>query len=154
MKHIAPFLVITILLLSCQFLAPQPVDMDAVNTAAYDTAIAMISSEQTMIARVATATYPPTAIPTLIISPTPSITPSPFPAEIASLLQDKCEIPWGGVTSAFTTWSPGIIQYGDKGCRLPIFSPNRKYLAYATLERPENQDVYVETIKILQIATG
>lgn len=157
MRQITLFFVCAILLFSCPLLTPEPVDMDMVNTAAYNTALAMISNEQTMTASVPTATFTPTYSPTPTPFPTStqSFTPSPFPTEIAALLQSKCEIemPWHKVTGVYRIRLP-IEKYEGKGCRLPLFSPNRKYLAYAMPDKQENQDLYVESIKVLETVTG
>src|SRR5512138_3823468 len=162
MKQIILFSISVVLFFSCFLITPRPtnideIDMDAISTAAYQTALAAISNEQTMTASVWTATYTPTLFPTPTPSPTslPSLTASPFPAEIETLLQGKCEMPWHQAIGNFAVKSPGLFErYINKGCRLPVLSPNQKYLAYLTPGKLENQDVYVETVNILQTSTG
>lgn len=163
MRQVILFSITVVLLFSCFLITPQPtkideIDMDAISTAAYQTALAEINNDQTMTANVWTATYTPTLFPTPIPSPTPmpSLTPSPFPAKIKTLLQGKCDVPWQHEGTAWGIRAPDIFKkYGGKGCRLPIFSPNGKHLAYVTAERPKSQDIlYVETIRVLQIVTG
>jgi hypothetical protein len=155
MKQITLSFVIAILLVSCFFITPQPREFDqtAIHTAAWQTAVAQITLSATAQAPTATNTIPPS--PTLPYSPTASLTPSPFPAEIESLLQGKCEKPWQSVLGVNIPSGFFLIpKYGDKGCKLPIFSPNKEYLAYVTLDVQENEDAYVDAVKILQTTTG
>ncbi len=162
MKQITPFLVAAILLFSCPIATPSPVEVDttntaarqthdAINTAAFQTAMDRITTDQTMTASVWTATYTPTYLPTSTQSPTsmPSMTPSTFPAEIESLLRNKCPMPWRSVFSVPIGSYDLTERYGDKGCILPTFSPDRKYLAYVTLDTPKDREKFVDAVKIL-----
>lgn len=153
MKHITLFSVIAILLISCPFVTPEPGESDpnAINTAALQTAQAGIV--QIMTASAPPATSTPTSSPTLTQFPTltPSLTPTPFPEDVEALLLGKCNDPW---QNAFVVnVAPmAAAHYGDKGCKLPTFSANRKYLAYVTLVE-DNDSRYVDTVRVLQPGT-
>ncbi len=155
MKHIAPFFLAAILLFSCPSLTPQPTDhdYDAIYTAAIETAMVIIHSEQTITAAALTEaptfTQLPTSTPTPFPTPTPSLTPSPFPTEIESLLRDRCPMPWRSVFAVAISSYGYFERYGDKGCILPTFSANRKHLAYVTLDKPRDQSMYVDTVRIV-----
>ncbi len=158
MKKIFPFFVVAVVLYSCLLLVflithlpPRPIDTNSINTAAYNTALAMIIREMTMTAGVPTTTFTPTPAysPTPIPTLTPSLTPSPFPAEIQSLLRDRCPMPGRDAFAAQIGSYNLIERYGDKGCILPTFSLDRKYLAYVNLDRPKDRDKYVDTVKVL-----
>jgi hypothetical protein len=97
----------------------------------------------------------PTTTPTPTLAPTftPTVSPTPFPLEIKAILQDKCNKPWASLVGPAI--SPGIdfSLYDKDGCKLPVFSPARKYLAYATLDHQDSQDVWIDSVKVLEINT-
>lgn len=80
-------------------------------------------------------------------------TPSATPPDIASLLSDRCEQPWED-TPDFKYPIEYIERYDENGCKLPVFSPDRTYLAYVTLARDQEQETYVDTVRLVRSDTG
>ncbi len=95
----------------------------------------------------AQSTVPISAL-TLTFTPFPIA--SPFPPEIASLLGTKC------MRFDETVHNQFISLYGDKGCKLPVLSPDGKHLAYVTLIRQEKGTsiYFVDAVKIIKVGTN
>jgi hypothetical protein len=83
---------------------------------------------------------------------TPWPTPLPIPAQIAVLLPPECEKLAADVYTD-PSWQYLTRDYGEKGCKLPLLSPDGKYLAYVTLKRRKNETgvYFVDTLRILLI---
>lgn len=90
--------------------------------------------------------HPGSSTPETFLGPTSLSTATFFPATIASLLGTKCD------RFGETVYNQFIESYGDKGCKLPMFSPNEDYLAYVTLERQEDETgiYFVDAVKVLR----
>jgi len=77
---------------------------------------------------------------------------SPFPSKLEALLQGKCEKVWESPVG------PGVEHYlretyGDVGCKLPVLSPDQKYLAYVTLAREDaaTGPYFLDVVRLLEI---
>jgi hypothetical protein len=91
---------------------------------------------------------------TVTTQPIPSSTPTPFPPEINSLLLNKCKKPWEDPFAADIPDFWLVEMYGDKGCKLPVFSEDKKYLAYVTFAKQDDTDFYVDSVKMINTKTG
>jgi hypothetical protein len=102
--------------------------------------------------------------PTTTIIPTASLTPSPYPTstpisyspEIEVLLNGQCTPPWSEEGSFSKNLDRIASNWYIKNhdCKLPVFSPDRQYLAYATLgqqNKEDKNDLWVDTVKILDL---
>ncbi len=95
-------------------------------------------------------THPELPTPEPYLTSTLFPTASPFPPTIASLLGTRCERFGESVYNQF------ISLYGDKGCKLPMLSPDGNYLAYVTLARQEDGTgvYFVDAVRILKVGTN
>ena len=131
------------LLVSCQAGARTSAptfDVKPVRTIAAATAYAQLTE--------LAAIWIPTPVPALTSTPSP--TTSSFSLTIDSLLGAECE------KFGETVFNQFISLYGNKGCKLPMLSPNGKYLAYVTLIRQETATgiYFVDGVKILKVDTN
>lgn len=83
----------------------------------------------------------------LLATPTLAPLPTKSALQILSRISANCE------RFGETVYSEFIQTYGDKGCKLPVLSPDGKYLAYVTLSRQNTtQGVYfTDTVKVITL---
>lgn len=98
---------------------------------------------------------PVTATPTAIVQNKPpllEITPSPTLSKLDDLLLNRCEKVWQRVTGLPVAY--GLVErYGESGCKLSAFSPDGNFLAYVTLTEAQDKKIFVDTVKVLNVAT-
>lgn len=125
-------------------------DAKAIKTAAAATVNAFITEDAASSTTTPELLSTSTSLPTA----TPFPTASPIPAAIAGILPSSCaQRPMVDFQNYFY-WSLLPQQYGDTNCKLPVLSPNGKYLAYVTLAKKADNNVYfVDTVRVLKITS-
>lgn len=94
-----------------------------------------------------TLTFTPPPSPTYSASPGASWTHTPKSPQIATLLPAEC------AQLGVNVYADFLWQYDGKGCKLPLLSPDGKYLAYVTLTQQNNESegYFVDTVRVLAV---
>ncbi len=150
MKNKIVFLITLVLIMGCTPApAVAPLDENAIYTFAAQTVQAQLSQ---------TANANSTSTATMTPSQYPSSTPVSYSPEIETLLDGQCNPPWNEEGSFNKNLDLIVADWYFKNhnCKLPIFSHDKDYLAYATLgqrNKEDKNDLWVDTVRIIDLGS-